>query len=503
MITALAWSMIIVFMALIMAKKIHPFVGLAFVPLAFTVLGAFLGVFKGTIGEALEKPAADVTLLDQFQIFGDWAKDGMVTTSATAFLLLFAILFFSVMLHVGVFDPITRKILKIAKGDPLKVTIGTGIISAVVSLSGDGTTTTLIVCTALIPIYQRLGMKLLDLAVILILMNTILNLLPWSGPTARVLAVMPDIDPNEMLRALAPGMVASILFVMLVCVFIGYRERRRLGVQEMSDFEIDAMLAEFDRKSGIGAGSPTVVEPSDGPEGGSGSGGDSTGSTGTGGTGGGVDVAVKTVRRSKVIMTVNTILTIGSLVLLVLGLFAPLFIFLTATLIAFLVNFPKIPKLKAFIDSASPDVVQTVIMVIGAGVFLGLFSNSGMSDAVAQSMVDFIPASLGSQWPIITTLISAPGGFFLSNDGFFYGVLPVLSQAGQAYGFSEFEIGYASLMGQAFHMLSPLTAFIYLLLNMTGQDMGTWQRSAGKWAAGIFIILIGVSLLTGQISLAG
>lgn len=487
MITALAWTMIIVFMALIMAKKVHPFVGLAFIPLAFTVLGAFLGVFKNAVGEALEKPADEVTILDQFQSFGDWAKDGMVTTSATAFLLLFAILFFSVMLHVGVFDPVTKKILRIAKGDPLKVMIGTGIISAVVSLSGDGTTTTLIVCTALIPIYKKLGMRLLDLAVILILMNTILNLLPWSGPTARVLAVMPSIDPNEMLRALAPGMIASILFVMLVCVFLGFRERKRLGIQELTEAEIDVMMGEYESGGVSGAGIDNAADGSDG----------------SGGSGGGVGVVVQTVKKNKVVMTVNTILTVGALVLLVLGVFAPVFIFLVATLLAFLINFTKISKLKEFIDSASPDVLQTVLMVIGAGVFLGLFSNTGMSDAVAQSMVDFIPASLGSQWPIITTLISAPGGFFLSNDGFFYGVLPVLSQAGQAYGFTEFEIGYASLMGQAFHMLSPLTAFIYLLLNMTGQDMGKWQRSAGKWALGIFIILIGVSLISGQISLAG
>ncbi|MDO9397133.1 MAG: citrate:proton symporter [Herbiconiux sp.] len=487
MITALAWTMIIVFMALIMARKIHPFVGLAFIPVAFTVLGVFLGVFTNTVAEQLEKPAGDVTVLDQLQAMGDWAKEGMVTTSATAFLLLFAIAFFSVMLHVGLFDPVTKAILKIAKGDPLKVMVGTGIISAIVSLSGDGTTTTLIVCTALIPIYQRLGMRLLDLAVVLILMNTILNLLPWSGPTARVLAVMPDIDPNEMLRALAPGMVASIVFVLLVCVFLGFRERKRLGIVELSDDEIDRMMAAYDQTG-----------EADGDTGGSAGGG--PGGAAPQGDGG---VAVLTAPKSRVKLVVNWVLTIGALTLLILGVFAPVFIFLVGTLLAFLINFPKIDKLKAFIDSVSPDVLQTVIMVIGAGVFLGLFSNSGMSNAVAQSMVDVIPASLASQWPLITTLISAPGGFFLSNDGFFYGVLPVLATAGEAYGFTEFQIGYASLMGQAFHMLSPLTAFIYLLLNMTRQDLGKWQRSAGKWALGIFIILIVVSIVTGTLVVSG
>ncbi|SCL18692.1 citrate-Mg2+:H+ or citrate-Ca2+:H+ symporter, CitMHS family [Micromonospora pallida] len=453
-------------------SQVHPFVGLAFVPVAFTVIGGFLGIFRDAVAKTMEKPAGDVTLLDQLQTFGDWAKDGMVQTSATAFLLLFAILFFSVMLHVGLFDPLTRKILQIAKGDPLKVMIGTGIISAVVSLSGDGTTTTLIVCTALIPIYLKLGMRLMDLAVVLILMNTILNLLPWSGPTARVLAVMPSINPNDMLRALAPGMAVAIVFVMIVCVVIGIRERRRLGIQELSASDIDAIMRKGERTGDADGGEP-----------------DGT--------------AVGTVQKSRVITTVNALLSVGALVLLVLGVFAPVYIFLVGTLLAFLINFPRIASLKAFIDSAAPDVLQTVIMVIGAGVFMGLFTNSGMSSAVAGSMVDVIPASLGSQWPIITALISAPGGFFISNDAFFYGVLPVLSEAGQSYGFSEFEVGYASLMGQAFHMLSPLTAFIYLLLNMTKQDLGEWQRAAAGWCLGIFVCLVGTAVLLGHVSLAG
>ncbi|NYF12513.1 CitMHS family citrate-Mg2+:H+ or citrate-Ca2+:H+ symporter [Pseudoclavibacter sp. JAI123] len=458
MLTLFAWLTILVFMALIMMKKIHPFVGLALIPIIFTVLGSFFGLFTEAVAAYWEKPVSEVTLLEQFQAFGEWAADGMVTTSSTAYMLFFAILFFSVMLAVGLFDPLTRQILKIAKGDPLKILVGTGIISAVVSLSGDGTTTTLIVCSALIPIYRKLGLRLMDLAVILILMNTILNLLPWSGPTARVLAVLPEISANEILQSLVPGMLASVAFVMLVCVYRGLRERKRLGVSDLSIAEIDELMQSRQ-----------------------------------------ADGNVMTVTRSKPVMVFNAVLTLLALAVLMAGLFEPVFIFMAGTLIAFAVNFPKIPELKKFIDSTAPDVLQTVIMVIGAGVFMGLFTNSGMSSAIAQSMVNAFPASFGPSWPFITTLVSAPGGFFISNDAFFYGVLPVLAEAGQAYGFTQFEMGYASLMGQAFHMLSPLTAFIYLLLNLTKQDMGEWQREAGKWAAGIFVILIAVALLTGHL----
>lgn len=39
------------------------------------------------------------------------------------------------------------------------------------------------------------------------------------------------------------------------------------------------------------------------------------------------------------------------------------------------------------------------------------------------------------------------------------------------------SMALASLMGQAFHLLSPLVAFIYLLLRLTGLDMGQWQKN--------------------------
>ena len=41
--TIIAWAMIIVFLALVMMKKMQPFTALLLVPLVFTLCGAFLG----------------------------------------------------------------------------------------------------------------------------------------------------------------------------------------------------------------------------------------------------------------------------------------------------------------------------------------------------------------------------------------------------------------------------------------------------------------------------
>ncbi|MGH2152956.1 CitMHS family transporter, partial [Enterococcus faecalis] len=76
--------------------------------------------------------------------------------------------------------------------------------------------------------------------------------------------------------------------------------------------------------------------------------------------------------------------------------------------------------------------------------------------------------------------ISASGTFFISNDGFYFGVLPVVAEAGRCYGFDNMSMALASLMGQGFHLLSPLVAFISLLLPLTGLDMGQWQKESPK-----------------------
>lgn len=442
LLTVLSYVMIIVFMFVIMKKKMSPFTALVLIPLIFALIAMFSGVSKkGSIG--------------------DFVMEGIKTTSTTGIMLLFAILYFSIMLDAGLFDPITKKMIHIAKGDPMKVLIATAVVAAAVSLNGDGTTTTLICCSAFIPIYKKLDMKLMNLGVLVILQNTIMNLLPWGGPTARAMSVL-NVGA-EILAYLIPGMIVALLYVIfIVAPSMGRKERARLGVKELTDAEIDAMTTVTDEET-------------------------------------------LAIRRPK-IWLFNAVLTILLIALLVTDSFVglglpPLFLFLTGTVIALLVNYPVLKDQSSRIGANGGDAVQVVILVFAAGVFMGLFQGTGMADALAQSFTKIIPDQLAGFWGLVIALISAPGTFFISNDGFYFGVLPVLAEAGRAYGFTDMQMALASLMGQAFHLLSPLVAFIYLLLRLTGLDMGQWQKESAKWALGIFIIFVVTIILTGHMPL--
>lgn len=441
LLTVIAYAMIIVFMYVIMTKKLSPFTSLVMIPLLFAIIAMVAGVAKkGTIG--------------------DFVLKGLTTTANTGIMLLFAILYFSIMLDAGLFDPITARMIKIAKGDPMKVLMATAIVAMAVSLNGDGTTTTLICCSAFIPIYKKLNMNMMNLGVLIILQNTIMNLLPWGGPTARAMAVL-KVDA-DILTYLLPGMILALAYVIFyVAPHMGRAERKRLGVRELTDEEIDEMT--------------TVVDPE-----------------------------VSEIRRPNMFLF-NGILTIVLIAWLVASSFIkaiampPLLLFLVGTCIALMANYPKLGDQSKRIGANGGDAVQVVILVFAAGVFMGLFQGTGMAEALAKSFTAIIPNSMAGFWGLVIALISAPGTFFLSNDGFYFGVMPVLATAGRAYGFTNMQMALASLMGQAFHLLSPLVAFIYLLLRLTGLDMGKWQREAGKYALGVFAIFVVTVMLFGHV----
>lgn len=428
----LGYSIVIVFMVLIMMKKMTAFTSLIVIPIIFAIIGGF--------GPKI----------------GPFALAGIKSVSTTAVMLLFAIIFFGMMINVGLFDPLVNVIVKFVKGDPLKVLVGTAILSAVVSIDGDGTTTTMIVTSALLPIYKRLKIKPLYLATIIIMQNSIMNLLPWGGPTARIMSAL-NIDGGEMLSKLIPGMIFSIIYVVGVSYYLGLKERKRLGIIEVDSKALEQMAA--------------VTDPEE-----------------------------LALRRPKFIW-LNFAVTVVVMVLLVLGKLPSAVIFEIGVALTLIINYPKLKAQREMIERQAGNAIQVVIMVLAAGIFMGILTESGMAKAIALNLASIVPKSFGNHWALVTAILSVPGTFLLSNDAFYYGVLPVLAQTGAAYGFTPMQIGIASTMGQAFHLLSPLVAFIYLLLQITEVDMGEWQRHSAKWSIGTFIIFILAAVITGAMPL--
>jgi CitMHS family citrate-Mg2+:H+ or citrate-Ca2+:H+ symporter len=208
----LGFGMVAVFMALIMTKRMTPVLALIVVP---TIFGLFAGAGLG---------------------IGEMALDAIGGLAPTAALLMFAIIYFGVMIDVGLFDPVVRVILRVAGNDPVKVVVGTALLAAVISLDGDGSTTFIVTTSALLPIYLRLGLSPVVLTCIAGLANGVMNILPWGGPTARAAAAL-DLQASDVFVPMIPSMLAGIAVVFLFAWHLGILERRRIG----GDIDADAV----------------------------------------------------------------------------------------------------------------------------------------------------------------------------------------------------------------------------------------------------------------------
>ncbi|RCW46590.1 hypothetical protein DFP97_109241 [Paenibacillus prosopidis] len=70
---------------------------------------------------------------------------------------------------------------------------------------------------------------------------------------------------------------------------------------------------------------------------------------------------------------------------------------------------------------------------------------------MALTLVDMIPDALGPHLPVIAAITSMPLTFFMSNDAYYFGILPLITEAANTYGIDPAEMGRASLLGQPVH----------------------------------------------------
>src|SRR5687768_12433704 len=110
--------------------------------------------------------------------------------------------------------------------------MGTVLLTLLVSLDGDGSTTYMICVAALHPLFMRLGMNPLIMTCLMLLASGVMNLTPWGGPTARAASAL-HVDAADVFVPMIPSMVAAMIWLFLLAYLYGRRERRRLGIVEL------------------------------------------------------------------------------------------------------------------------------------------------------------------------------------------------------------------------------------------------------------------------------
>lgn len=363
---------------------------------------------------------------------------GIRSIAPTAGMFVFAIIFFGVVTDAGMMDPIIDRILGLVGTKPARITVGTALLALLIHLDGSGAVCFLITIPAMLPLYERLGMDKRVLA-LCVSMAAGVNFLPWTGPMIRSAAAL-KVPVTDIFNPLIVVQCVGLVFVFTVAYFLGKREERRLGYASGAVAAGGAPIGPAAR----------VLTPEQ-----------------------------QKIRRPK-LFWVNLILTIFIMGVMIDGVVDPVVMFMIGTVLALMINYPDVKAQKERVDAHAKAALMMASILLAAGVFTGIMSNSKMLAAMAQSAVAFVPAEMAQHIPFALGILSMPLSLLFDPDSYYFGMMPVIAEVYKTLGGDPIQVAQASVLGQMTvgFPVSPLTPATFLVVGLCGIGLGEHQKFA-------------------------
>ena len=376
--------------------------------------------------------------------------DGLKSIAPTGVMFIFAILFFGILTDAGTFKPLIKALLKFAGNNPSRVAVATALLAMAVHLDGSGAVTFLVTIPALLPLYDTLQMRRTTLATIAALAAGTMNILPWGGPTIRAATAL-EVNVTELFNPLLIPVIGGLLTVLIIAYILGKREL----VDKAATVDNIALKQDTDTK----------------------------------------------LERPR-LYYFNIALVLVAVGVLISGIAPPHIIFMIAFAISLIVNYPNPKDQGERINAHAKAALLMASILFAAGCFTGILKGSGMINAMAESAVTYIPDAIGSHLAVITGVLSMPASLLFDPDSYYFGILPLLSTTASHFGVEAIEVGRASIIGQMTtgFPVSPLTGSTYLLIGLTGIELGDHQKKTIPLAFLVTIVILILSLMIGAIS---
>ncbi|WP_434310387.1 CitMHS family transporter [Hominifimenecus sp. rT4P-3] len=400
---------------------------------------------------------------------GSLIKSGFSSTSPTAALFVFSVLYFGIMTDAGMFDVIINCLMKLVGGNVIGVTLMTAVIALIGHLDGGGASTFCIVVPAMLPVYKRLHMRPTSLLRVAVLAMGVLNLMPWAGPTMRAATVL-GVEPASLWSTLIPIQIFGILLVFVVAFITGTMEVKRGA-------GFNGRLAEIEGEVVLDAAEQ--AEKSD-------------------------------LARPK-LFWFNIFLTIAVIALLIYDIFPSYVPFMFGVAVAILVNYPGAKMQKKIINSHAGPALMMCSTLMGAAVLMGVLVKSVtvngveinsvitcMSNLISAGMPDI----LGHHLPLVIGILSVPLALAFDTDSYFYGMLPVMMGIGAGFGIDATPIAVAMVVCRnCATFISPMVPATLLGVGLADVDIKDHIKNSFLWVWGFSILCMIFAVVLGIIPL--
>lgn len=375
----------------------------------------------------------------------EFIKTGMKTMMSTAILFIFSISYFTLMSDAGLFDPIIDFLIKRTGKSITTVLIAVLLTTFVAHLDGSGATTFLIVVPAFLPICKKMKIRPQALLAAMCGGYGVMNLVPWGGPTMRAASVA-NVEVGDLYSFMIPGVICLVLVA----------------------FGIVLIVSKIEKKYGAGTAAEVLSEEKEEQN--------------------------EKKQGKKGIYVFNLILTLAMLVLLFMDTPLPLYsIFMIAFAIALIVNYPNAKQQNRKIKEYGTNAMVMTVTLFSVGVFMGVIKDSGMVEAMANTIVAVLPSAIAPHMHWFMCLFSVPLLMVLGTDAFYYALLPIIIGVVEPFGVTPETVAAAFLLTATLGTpVSPSVAAVYVGLGLSDVSIGEHIKYSLRlvWPASIVVLVL-------------